>query len=101
MWLDFIFPLAYAFLFSGLLARFLGENAAGKTALVIFLPFAAAVFDYFENILHLVIVASQPYKLGLVLTASLAASIKWVLLLLVILLLVWLFLKKLFLKSEK
>ena len=101
MWLDFIFPLAYAFLFSGLLARLLGEKAAGKTPVFVFLPFAAAFFDYLENILHLVIVGSQPYRLGLVLPASLAALIKWVLLLLVVLLWVGLLLKKLLTKSGK
>ena len=101
MWLDFIFPLAYAVFFSGSLACFLREKTAGKTNLIIFLPFAAALLDYLENILHLVIVGSQPYKLVLVLPASLAALIKWVLLLLVILILIWQMLKRLFLKLGK
>lgn len=76
MWLDYFFPFFYAALLSG----FLIKKGWGKTA---FLPFMAALLDYVENSLEIYVVSVYPQSLfpHLIFISSLAASLKWALIL--------------------
>ena len=87
--LDFAFPLLYAAGLSSLVAL-AGGPRTGRVALWLFaLPWAAAGLDWFENLLHLWLLAdvqtaadaAATYSAPVVLAASLAAMLKFALLL--------------------
>lgn len=83
IWLDYLFPVAYAVLLASLLARltFRPDRPPDRVRLALFtLPFVAALCDYLENALHLILLADPPvFPAGTVLLASVVAAIKWVL----------------------
>jgi len=81
---DSWFPIAYAALLSGLLARLtarLGGGGSGPGFAVFALPLLAAALDWIENVLHLSLLR-DPSRISaaLVLLASIAATVKWALL---------------------
>ena len=82
MWADFLFPISYAMLFTGLLV--LAGRSRKQTSFeqtVWFAPTLAALMDYIENILHMVLLTKgAPYSPQLVQFASTISMIKWVLL---------------------
>jgi hypothetical protein len=104
MWADFLFPLSYATLFTGLLV-WIGRHREHSQfeQSVWFAPMLAALMDYVENILHLVLLTKgEPYSPQLVLFSSNVAMVKWVLLGGVIpITLVWATAQTLFRKNEK
>lgn len=81
MWLDFLYPLAYALALSGWIAALTrrAEQPPARWQLTLFaLPFLAAALDYVENLLHLLMFAVlQTLPPVLVFLASLAAAVKW------------------------
>lgn len=85
LWLDFLYPLSYSFMISSALAhvftRNLGQEQSFSTQQVLFIaaPFAAALFDYLENILHYIIITQRLFTETLILGASISATVKWVL----------------------
>lgn len=77
IWVDFIFPVGYTLLLSGLVARAAGQPS--RKALFFFsLPFLALACDYLENSLHIVMLRRGflPDH-DLLLIASWAAAVKW------------------------
>jgi hypothetical protein len=84
LWIDLLFPLAYSFLFSGLLwALALPSDARpGRgLALLLTLPFIAGMLDWLENGLQILVLGQGSAHLAcLVLLSSTAAAVKWVLL---------------------
>ena len=88
MWLDYLFPIAYAVFLGSAVARLtIRKDEAPSRRLPLSLtimPFVAALCDYTENTLHLIILAN-PADLSapLVLLASVAAAIKWLLIVVV------------------
>ena len=103
MWADFLFPLSYAVLFTGLLV-WIGRHREHTQfeQTVWFAPSLAALMDYVENILHLLLLTKgSPYSPQLVMFSSNAAMIKWVLLGGVIpITLVWAISQAIFCKKE-
>jgi hypothetical protein len=83
MWLDYLFPPIYAIFLASAAAVLTRRSDAPPTraqrALLI-APFVAALFDYLENTLHLLILRDDALEAGLILLASVAAAIKWALL---------------------
>lgn len=90
--LDYIYPVLYAFVLSGLIARAVLKRGAEKIPFVhrlcFFLPFLAAAIDYAENILHVRILSNMLFHQSLetiaplpVLMASFCATTKWALIL--------------------
>lgn len=82
MWADFLFPISYAVLFTGLLVR-IGDRQQPTQfeQTVWFAPTLAAIMDFIENILQLVLLTKgEPYTPQLVMLACNAAMVKWVLL---------------------
>lgn len=83
MWLDYLYPLAYALALSSWIAVLTTRSDRPPSLLVrafFVAPFFAALFDYIENSLHLVMLAllhSTPAVL--VFLASFAAAMKWAL----------------------
>lgn len=78
MWLDYLYPAAYSLLLAGFLFRKTGSRS------LVLIPFAAGLFDFFENSLHLNLLSHPdvyfqlpPSSLLFVLLASLLASAKW------------------------
>jgi len=79
--IDYVFPVAYALLFSSLIAL-LGTRPGGEPStldLACFsVPLAAGMLDWLENTLHLVLLGGLLANGGpWILLASTAASIKW------------------------
>ena len=91
MYIDFIFPFAYAVALASSVALLSTpkENVAEPTrlALTIFvLPLAAGVFDLIENAFHLVLLPNlASFGGGLVFLSALASTIKFALMLITIL----------------
>lgn len=83
MWLDFLFPIAYALALSSWLALLTHrtDRPPARPALLLFTaPFLAALLDYVENALHLLMLAIlHTTPPGIVFLASLAAACKWTL----------------------
>ncbi|GAB4504990.1 MAG: penicillin acylase family protein [Anaerolineales bacterium] len=83
MWLDYLYPIAYTLALGGWLAVLTRRagRAPSRPALVLFAaPFLAALLDYVENSLHLLMLAVlHATPAALVFLASLAAAIKWIL----------------------
>ncbi len=83
MWLDFLYPIAYALALSGwiaVLTRRADQPPSGPALAFFAAPLLAALLDYLENLLHILMLAvlhSTPA--ALVFLASLAAAIKWAL----------------------
>jgi len=82
IWIDFIYPLFYALLLSSARIYFVqkikkNEIAGAGEIFFMILPFIAAVFDYAENILHIVILSQRNYSDLLIMSASIAALFKW------------------------
>ena len=83
MWLDYLYPLAYALALAAWIAALTHRSAQppARWQLTLFaLPFLAAALDYVENTTHLLMLSvlhSTPA--ALVLLASLAAAAKWTL----------------------
>lgn len=82
MWADFLFPISYAVLFTGLLVRVGRRREQTQFEQTVwFAPTLAALMDYAENILHIVLLTKgSPYSPQLVQFASTVSMIKWVLL---------------------
>lgn len=82
MWADFLFPISYAVLFTGLLVRIGRQHdPALFVQTVWFAPTLAALLDYLENILHLILLTKgAPYSPQLVQFSANIAMMKWVLL---------------------
>lgn len=82
MWADFLFPISYAVLFTGLLVRVGRHREQTQFEQTVWCaPALAAILDYVENILHLILLTKgAPYSPQLVQFASTVAMIKWVLL---------------------
>jgi len=81
IYIDYWFPIAYALLLSSLIAILTvtpGETPSRRQVTCFALPFIAGLFDWVENTLHLVLLR-DPSNLSarLVLVASIAAAIKW------------------------
>lgn len=78
LWIDFLFPIAYALTFASLIALFNRYNKQYNSA--IFFPFLAMGLDWLENILHLVILAN-PTRISMlsVISSGIISVIKWVL----------------------
>lgn len=93
MWLDFVFPTAYAVLLVGLIARFSARAGAvrGRDLALFVLPFGAALADHVENLLLLDLLADlHRLSPATVLLASLASTLKMVLLAIAVLAALWL-----------
>jgi hypothetical protein len=104
MWLDYLYPPAYALALSGWLAVLTrrADAAPSRPVLTLFAaPFLAALLDYVENTLHLLMLSvlhlTPP---ALVFLASLAAAVKWTLAGLSLLFILALALRHLFAKGE-
>ncbi len=87
IWLDFLLPPAYALVLSSFYALIVrgggaaSDQAIKKIDLVHFLlPAAAALCDYTENIIHIVILSWRWYSGWMIAAGSTAALIKWALL---------------------
>lgn len=83
MWLDYLYPIAYALALSAWLAvltRQTGRPPSRSILTLFWFPFLAALLDYVENSLHLLIlVVLHTFSPALVFLASLAAAVKWIL----------------------
>ena len=89
--LDFIFPIVYAVFFSSFIASLTSgslEEPDQNAYLLFLLPFAAALFDWIENLLHLRLLKGVDTRMEIeslsqiqILAASIAASLKWALVL--------------------
>ena len=81
LWIDYIYPPFYAAFLASTVAYFstiwkMFTQFARYT--LILLPFLAAILDYVENTLQLIILAQFPKVSGiLILAASIAATVKW------------------------
>ncbi len=83
IWIDYIYPVTYSLLIAGGMAisEFkLEENGKifsrfGQKLFI--LPFFAAVSDMIENSLHVYILVNRFYNEYIILAASIAASVKW------------------------
>ena len=85
LWIDLLFPFAYAFCLSSWLAWFSvrpgGEESRYLTILLT-LPFVAGLFDWIENTSHLLVFRDIENPSGvLILLGAAAVSIKWAILL--------------------
>ncbi|MFZ5883786.1 MAG: penicillin acylase family protein [Chloroflexota bacterium] len=100
MWLDFLYPLAYALALSSWLAVLTHrpDHPPARLTLTLFsAPFLAALLDYIENSLHLLMLTVlHETPAALVFLASLAAAVKWTLAGLAILLIFFLVLIRAF-----
>lgn len=83
MWLDFLYPLAYALALSSWLAVLThrADRLPSRLTQTFFAaPFLAALLDYLENSLHLLMLTVlHATPAALVFLASLAAAVKWTL----------------------
>lgn len=82
--LDFVYPVAYGMSLGGIWARLAGPSAWGTPALPLAAALGAAAADWIENTFHLAAAAqmvggTRPSAL-LVAAGSMAATIKWTLL---------------------
>jgi len=91
IWLDFIFPVAYSLLLSStatllLRQRTISENPSltGFMYTACFAPFAAAAFDYVENLLHIIIITNRLFSDMIIAVASAMAAVKFILLITVL-----------------
>lgn len=91
---DAVFPLVYATALASALAWLRvrsGQRQTPATRAWCLLPYAAAVFDYGENALHLWILRdTAALSAPLILLASLAAALKWGLMALAVVAIAWL-----------
>jgi hypothetical protein len=83
MWIDLLFPIAYAFCLSSMLAWSRlepREKPAPTLKLLLTMPFVGGAFDWAENGLHLFLLTdASDYSASLIFLASIAASVKWLL----------------------
>jgi hypothetical protein len=81
LWVDLLFPLAYGSFLAGVWAwGSMGGNPGKRVPSCLVLPFLGGVLDWTENGLHLVLLRhTSGFSSNLVLAASIAASIKWLL----------------------
>lgn len=81
MYVDFLFPLAYAFLLASAIARLSLANHEDSGSRQFLIPLVVGALDWVENIFH-IFMLQQPAQLHPVptLLAALAASAKWALL---------------------
>jgi hypothetical protein len=76
--LDFLFPIAYAFLFSRLYRSLCETGGVTPYKLVVLAPWLAGAADYVENVLLLLMLGdAQPPPAGLVRAMSAAAILKF------------------------
>jgi hypothetical protein len=83
MWIDYIYPPFYATFLASAIVYFSRKwamfDVRTQMALIV-PPYVAALLDYLENTLHLILLHHFPrLSAGLVETASIAATIKWLL----------------------
>jgi hypothetical protein len=104
MWLDYLYPIAYALALSAWLAVLTrrADRIPSRPALALFAaPFLAALLDYVENSLHLLMLALlHATPAALVFLASLAAAVKWTLAGVSILAILALTVRRLFAKGD-
>lgn len=100
MWVDYLYPIAYALALSGWLAVLThrADHPPSRFTLALFAaPLLAALLDYVENSLHLLMLTVlHATPAALVFLASLAAAVKWTLAGLAILGIVFLSLARIF-----
>ncbi|MHC1605514.1 MAG: hypothetical protein ACXQTP_06065 [Candidatus Methanofastidiosia archaeon] len=81
LWIDYIFPVAYAIFLSSFIALLTSKlyKKPGSFHIILFiLPLIAGVLDWIENTLHLVLLAdTSNLSESLIFLASMIASIKW------------------------
>ncbi len=86
IWLDYLYPIAYAAFLAGLVAALRRERPQAPWQAVFLMPMAAAILDYIENTLHLIILTDTAHlSAPLIALASVAAALKWGLIALVFL----------------
>jgi hypothetical protein len=98
LWIDLLFPVAYAIFLSSLLAwlaiRSDAEPSLGFIILLA-LPFVAGLFDWLENALLLVLLRDpSSFSQPLIFFSSIAASVKWILILVSVLAIVYYIFRK-------
>lgn len=96
---DYWFPVAYALLLASLIALLAARSGRvpARLRLSLFaLPFLAALLDWIENTLHLILLR-DPHHIStpVVFIASVAAAIKWGLIALSVLVIIFLMLREL------
>lgn len=83
MWIDYVYPLFYATFLASAVVYFSKKwDMFGPRTLVGLTvpPYLAALLDYVENTLHLILLHQFPHlSAGLVKAASIAATVKWLL----------------------
>jgi hypothetical protein len=83
LWIDLLFPLAYATFFSSLLVWArprVDDEPTSRPEYMLYLPFVGGLFDWVENGLHLFLLHNTSrFPAALVLAASIMATIKWLL----------------------
>ena len=79
--LDYLFPIAYAVCLSSFIALLTARSEESPSVLHatwFALPFIAALLDWLENTLHLILLANtNNLSASLILLASIAATVKW------------------------
>lgn len=85
LWIDFLFPCAYAVLLSSLLAwvaKGLYEEWPRGFVILLALPLVAGLLDWVENVLLLILLRdTSSFSAPMILVASAVSLVKWVLLL--------------------
>ena len=83
MWLDYLFPAAYAIFFASLIAWLESEKtiSTGRIPPIFFFPLVAGLLDWLENSIHLLILRNLSAVNSLqVFITFLISSTKWLLL---------------------
>ncbi len=85
-WVDMIYPLVYSVFFASLLFLFFGKT---KFSNLVFIPFAAATFDFIENIILRISILTYPDMNHLLVHISAVTTfLKWILILLTIVMII-------------
>jgi len=83
LWLDYLFPAAYAIFFASLIAWMDGKRtiSTGKIPIIFSFPLVAGLLDWLENTIHLQLL-QNPTAINAVLifSAFVISSTKWLLL---------------------
>jgi len=80
IWIDYIYPVAYAIFFSSFIARLTIklDKSPTKFHIIFVLPFIAGFLDWCENTLHIILLSNVNNISGIMIfTASIFALIKW------------------------
>lgn len=81
MFIDFMYPLAYSALISSVIANVMErQNVKPRDYKAVFAPFIAALLDYIENIMEIIIINSlEDVSESFVFLASIISTLKWLL----------------------